>query len=429
MSNILKYNKKTNFMYGCGTGNTCNNMYGIIEVTDSAYGTDNAGYVVISQADSTVPTCFPPYAAENSANKRCNLLNPNNVTYPTTLAVANALTGESTSYYTKTEINYYTGTTAPITYLGINACASNSAKLGAKLPAYYLNTGSTITLSTCAITAGNALCLDGHLPAYYATSGATIYTLNSPATCTVGGVTPGYVLTGKPLQCIIQDAFAPYIAPTFSAFDFNVTSPIEVGAALLGSKTFTWSTTTSANICTNSIGICEVGGAVLGTGISNSGSCALSIGTKTNTAQTTWTWQITGCSTHSVGFNRNVSKCSIYPYYWGKITAGSRPAVTNIIVTGGTKVIVNSIGIVTIAFNSGAGDYTWFAIPATSTSKTCWYRTALDNGFMNRGCSTDKYPDECQLCITSGQGCWSNVCYKVYMSGGVGEIDTAICFS
>ena len=325
------------------------------------------------------------------------------------------LGGKIPSYYLNT------GSTA--------LCAStagNSLCLGAKPPSYYLNTGST---ALCASTAGNSLCLGGYLPAYYATSGVTIYTLNSPATCTVGGVTPGYVLTGKSLQCIIQDAFAPYIAPTFSAFDFNVTSPIEVGAALSGSKTFTWSTTTSANICTNSIGICEVGGAVLGTGISNSGSCALSIGTKTNTAQTTWTWQITGCSTHSVGFNRNVSKCSIYPYYWGKITAGSRPAVTNSVVTGGTKVVTNSVGTVTITFSSGAGDYTWFAIPATSTSKTCWYRTALDNGFMNRGCATDKYPDECQLCITSGQGCWTNICYKVYMSGGVGEIDTAISFS
>ena len=97
-------------------------------------------------------------------------------------------------------------------------------------------------------------------------------------------------------------------------------------------------------------------------------------------------------------------------------------------ITGGTKVVANSVGTVIITFGSSDTEYTWFGIPATSTSKICWYRTALDNAYMNRGCATDKYPDECTIAITSGQGCWSTVNYKVYMSLGAGAIATAMEF-
>lgn len=252
-----------------------------------------------------------------------------------------------------------------------------------------------------------------------------VYNLNSPATCTVGGVTPGYVLTGKTIMCIIQDAFAPYITPTFSAFDISAfTSPIEVGAAVSGTKTFTWATTTSANVCANTIGICEVGGALLGSGLANDGSEALSTGTKINTSPTTWTWQVTGMTTQSAVFSRNVSKCSVYPVYYGKVSCVSRPNVDNTLITGGTKTVINSTSTVTVTFAS-TNQWTWVAIPATSTSKTCWYVNNLDNGRINNAPS-DKYPDECVLPITTT--CWSGINYKVYMSGFAATDASAIQF-
>ena len=245
------------------------------------------------------------------------------------------------------------------------------------------------------------------------TAGCGTYSSNSPSTCTVGGISSGTVLTGLTLEYILQEILAPYIVPTFSAFNISGTYPIEVGAALSGTKTFTWTTTTSGNVASNSIGICEVGGSLLGSGLADDGSEALDIGTKTNTSPTTWTWQVTGCSTQDDSFSRNVSKCSIYPYYWGVEPAGSRPAVTNDIVTGGTKCVAASTSTVTVDFNS-SNEYTWLAIPQTSTSKTCWYVTALNNG--NIGNPGDKYPDECIIAVCSAEGCWTGVNYKVYMS-------------
>ena len=242
----------------------------------------------------------------------------------------------------------------------------------------------------------------------------TIYTSNSPSTCTVGGIVAGTILTGKTMECLVQEMLAPYITPYFSSLSVNITSPMEVGLALTGNKTFSWGTATSANVATNSIGICQIGGALLGSGLANDGSEVLNIGTLSNTSPTTWTWQITGCSTQDDSMSRNVGKCSIYPVYYGVVTSGTRPAVDNSLVTSGSKWVVQSTSTVTIDFNS-VGQWTWMATPATSATKTCWYVTPLNNGDMGSG--GDKYPDVCTLNISSAEGCWSTVSYRVYMSG------------
>jgi len=248
------------------------------------------------------------------------------------------------------------------------------------------------------------------------TAGCGDYSSQSPATCVVGGVSPGYVMTGKTLECIIQDAFAPYVEPAFSSFLMTQTSPMEVGTALSGNKDFSWGTTTSDNVATNSIGICEVGGSLLGSGLANDGSETLDIGTLTNTSPTTWTWQVTGCSTQDNPFSRNVGKCSVYPYFWGVETCGSRPAVDNTLVNGGSKVVSAVGSCVPVTFNS-SGQWTWVAIPASSASRTKWFQGAAPNCGDINVIPTDKYPDECVLDITDGGGCWSTVSYKVYMSG------------
>ena len=258
----------------------------------------------------------------------------------------------------------------------------------------------------------------------------TIYTSNSPATCTVGGITAGTVLTGQTIEYLMQEILAPYIEPAFSSFAVNISSISEVGTAISGTKSFTWATSTCDNVATNSIGICNLtSGTTLATGLANDYAESLSIGTLNNTFPDTWTWQITGCSTQDTAFSRNVSKCSLYPVYYGKLTSGVRPTPDNTLITTGciAKPAVNSTSTVTVSFNSAANEYTWLAIPSTSTSKTCWYVNALDNGDINNQPS-DKYPDEQIVSVTSAEGCWSSINYKVYMSGAVGEISAAMQF-
>ena len=256
-----------------------------------------------------------------------------------------------------------------------------------------------------------------------------IYTLNSPATCIVGGVSPGYVLTGKSLACIIQDAFAPYVPPTFSAFAVNVTSPMEVGALLGGSKSFSWTATAGGNVCASSVGICEIGGSLLGSGFNyNSSPQSLDIGVLTNNSPTTWTWRISGCSTQSTAFCRDVSKSSIYPYMWGVVTSGSCPTITSTLINTGNKVVCSVGTTVSVNFAS-SNQWTWFAMPCACLARTKWFVAVGNCGFVDRGNPSDKYPNSCSLLVTDTvDSCWSSVCYTVYMSGFAATDAEAIAF-
>lgn len=267
-------------------------------------------------------------------------------------------------------------------------------------------------------TDGYVLTSDADGNASWQEGASSVYTANSPATCTVGGITPGYVLTGRTLECILQDAIAPYIVPTFSAFSVDIDALSEVGTVIDGTCSFTWSTTTGGNVASNSIGICDVTNAnQLATGLANDGSESLDIdGPLSNASPTTWTWQITGCSTQGDSFSRNRTRSSVYPYFWGVETCGVRPTINNDLITGGTKVVNTVSSSVGISFNS-VGQWTWFAMPSNCTSRTKWFQGAAPNCGDIAVLPTDKYPDEVCVNVTSPDGCWSSIEYKVYLSG------------
>ena len=122
-------------------------------------------------------------------------------------------------------------------------------------------------------------------------------------------------------------------------------------------------------------------------------------------------------------YNEN-NLCNISIFLW-KIDWKYTSYVTNVLVSSGDKVICPSTGTITVSFNSNTNEYTWLAIPTIcGTTKKCWFVNALDNGFMNRGCISDKYPDECIISITCG---WTQN-YMVYMSGTVGQITNPMEF-
>jgi hypothetical protein len=301
-----------------------------------------------------------------------------------------------------TTFNFYTGTTAPNTYV----CKTD----------------------------------------YNAFTGATYkYNLDSPSVCTVGGLLAGAILTGKTAFEILSAILVPELFGVLtnpsSSISANPSGTFEIGCTIStlcitacfnrGSITPQYCSASpfrSGPANTYCFSGCQVVGAY---------ACSTSPVVKCATNYVicaTQTWGVcvaydcgdqpkgskgTNFNSPLIAGNSNVAAVTlsgIYPYYSGKVTNGSRPAVTNSLVTGGTKVVGSSVGTVTVTFGS-TGQWTWLAIPATSASRVKWFVNNLDCGFVSRGCASDKYPDECQLCITSGQGCWSNICYKVYMSG------------
>ena len=122
------------------------------------------------------------------------------------------------------------------------------------------------------------------------------------------------------------------------------------------------------------------------------------------------------------GTSTNFTVSSIYPYFYGKVSSGgaaagvNRPTANNALITGGTKVVASSTGTISITFNSTADDYSWFAIPSTSTSKTVWYVDALNNGTIGGSVSSggNLFPANDVVSVTTVL--WGGVSYKVYIT-------------
>ncbi len=287
-------------------------------------------------------------------------------------------------------------------------------------------------------------------------SGGT-YNLSSPSVIPVGGICAGTVLIGKTAFQLFEELLVPELCGTITAPSTSIglsqTGTFEIGCVISQTITGTFSRgCISPQYCSLSDkrSGCANAYCFVGTGMpSGFQACASSPASQTNASYTVisgaQTWCV--CTRYDCGLpalgSKGTQYCAalnsgctaavsasitgIYPYYYGKLTSGSRPAVTNALVTGGTKVVSSSTSTVTVDFDSSSSEYTWVAIPSISTSKTCWYVNALDNGRINNAPS-DKYPDECVISISSGQGCWSSVNYKVYMSGTVGAITDPIQF-
>jgi len=104
--------------------------------------------------------------------------------------------------------------------------------------------------------------------------GGVLYTNLNPSTITVGGIPAGSIFNAKTMKQMWDALLYPYIPPTFSSFLLTGISTIEVGDTITGNQTFTWTTTTPANIVANTVTIKDVtgGGLVLELNKPNTGS-------------------------------------------------------------------------------------------------------------------------------------------------------------
>lgn len=284
------------------------------------------------------------------------------------------------------------------------------------------------------------------------TSGGQIYTGRTPSNVTVGALPAGSTLTGRTITSILEEMLITVINPTltepYNSFSDNVSSTYEYGCVIDIDYTAGFNR-----------GCIQLSGSFQnyrsglpntyyynGPGLPSSVSSILlsdsqSISNYTVSAATqTWTSCVgydagsqpldsDGCDYGSplpagITSAKSVSVSGLYPYYWGTYASGGcpagqgRPSVTNGLITGGTKVLASSNNTVTLSFNSTSDDYLWFAIPSISTSKTCWYVDILNNGVIGGGISPgcNLFPDLETFATCSGQLCWNNVNYKVYIS-------------
>jgi len=257
-------------------------------------------------------------------------------------------------------------------------------------------------------------------------TGGTIYNLGSPSTVSVGGLNAGSTLTGLSSNEILEDILTPYQTPTFSSFSSEMTSPVEMGTVLSGTKSFNWSFSNEANVAASTMCIFDVNEtANIATNISTTSPQSANIGTKTfnGACGQTFAWRgYAEDSCSAVIQSANHTIVGLYPYFWGVCTcpgpAGSnRPTLTAGDITGGTKVVSGSAGSFGITFASSEDDYLWFAVPSTVTNKTCWYVDVFSQGDIGGGVSPgcNLFPDPVVVNNVENE-CWSSVAYEVYVS-------------
>ena len=122
--------------------------------------------------------------------------------------------------------------------------------------------------------------------------------------------------------------------------------------------------------------------------------------------------------------SRSVTITAIYPYFWGKVTGGSKPTKDQALIDSGNKVVASSTGTLTINYSSTSNDWLWFAIPQTSTSKTKWYVNALNNGSIGGG--GNLFDTEELISVDSLDIYWNGINYKIYMSNYKSEVLTSM---
>ena len=150
--------------------------------------------------------------------------------------------------------------------------------------------------------------------------GSPIYTGASATTVTVNQIPLGTNISGVSLSYLLENIYAPFVAPTFSSFVMSgQATTVEAGTTInAGTKTFTWTTTTPGNINSNTITIKDQTlGANLATGLANTGSDSVSISAVTFTGITSQTYRILGTPSQGSQIQRDFTINSYYSEFYG----------------------------------------------------------------------------------------------------------------
>lgn len=119
----------------------------------------------------------------------------------------------------------------------------------------------------------------------------------------------------------------------------------------------------------------------------------------------------------SVGFDSSaLSYSGLYPWYWG-VTASTPTvfSVTSSISTnsGSVKNLESSASTVTANYPTSV-NFLWFAIPSTSPNRLQWFVNAFSQGLI--GIPGSLFATASIANVSSGDGFWSNISYKIYIS-------------
>lgn len=209
----------------------------------------------------------------------------------------------------------------------------------------------------------------------YGGSGEGTYTNATPTTQTVGGIAAGTTFDNVSYDNMWTQLLYPYQEPAFSSFYFSEGDPQEVGYTIVsGNYTFTWATTNSSNVQTNSISIKDTtNSTVLATGEANDGSALvnLPVGIQKNT-KATHVWTVSGYNTNSSTFTRNYTINWYFKVFYGESASSALTTSADVKGLRANNLVANSPA--TYAFL--ANNYKYIAYPSSYTTLTTFVDAA-----------------------------------------------------
>jgi hypothetical protein len=154
------------------------------------------------------------------------------------------------------------------------------------------------------------------------------YTNTTPMPTAVGGWPAGSTFDAATMSAMFDGLLYPYQYPVFTEFAISGQATLlEVGDSISTNRTFTWSTSNSANVTTNSVDLIDVtGGSVtIVSGTANDGTQATSYPASpiSKTSATTHVFRINGVNTNTESFTNTFTVTWQWRRFYGEaVSAG-----------------------------------------------------------------------------------------------------------
>jgi hypothetical protein len=185
------------------------------------------------------------------------------------------------------------------------------------------------------------------------------YTNADPVPVQLGGINAGDTFNEVSMQQMWTSLLYPYLTPAFAIFTVSGGTPLEVGADLPATLTFTWDSSQDPNVVPNSITITDTTGTILSgqpADGSNTYTYAVPVGRTTVGA---YDWTIRGLNTSGGSYIANTYKYWYWKIYWGASASTASP--TESFVKGLSNELLSGSRVGTYSF--AANNYKYLAIP------------------------------------------------------------------
>jgi hypothetical protein len=297
---------------------------------------------------------------------------------------------------------------------GRNIINDNFACVEATITDIQVNASTGSTIVSAGTNVNVELSFTGAVPIYQVSvvSSAVTYTNSAATTSTLGGIAAGSTFSAKTIQEMFDDLLYPYQTPAFTSFSrTNLSSTYELGqTVLIGSQTFTWTTSNSTNVSANTISIVQNFSptTTVLSGSANDGTQNLTLANSYSAGSLTTTTLYTISAKNSLGstFTSTISRTWYPRWYYGKFSGTSINA-SELVALPSNALASSVVGTYYSIPSSVSAEYVYFAIPNTLAQPS-------DFRDSTGGCFGTNFPYSVQGSVVVTNAYGVNITYTVY---------------